>query len=85
MRQEKTKRTSWEGRGAGGCGEGGRGRWAEGDDGEKKSGTWASGIANRQISHGQRRYPIVTANAGRVFVTGARDGDSEFRKSSEMY
>lgn len=24
-----------------------------------------------------RRYPIVTANAGRSFVTGARDGHSD--------
>ena len=28
----------------------------------------------------QRRYPIVTANAGNPFVTGARDGHSESAK-----
>jgi hypothetical protein len=41
--------------------------------------TWAPAIANGQISHGQHRYPIATANAGRPFVTGARDGRSDYK------
>jgi hypothetical protein len=55
----------------------------DGDGGEEGmlDGTWAPAIANGQISHGQRRYPIVTANAGRCFVTGARDGHSDYRIS----
>lgn len=52
-----------------------------GGEEEMMSGTWAPAIANGQISHGQRRYPIVTANAGRPFVTGARDGDSDSAKT----
>ena len=37
--------------------------------------TWAPSIANGQISHGcSVATGIVTANAGRAFVTGARDG-----------
>ena len=40
--------------------------------------TWAPSIANGQISHGcSVATGIVTANAGRAFVTGARDGDSD--------
>lgn len=57
--------------------------YGEDDDGGEEGmldGTWAPAIANRQISHGQRRYPIVTANAGRSFVTGARDGHSDYSK-----
>ncbi|KAF9049968.1 transcription factor Tfb4-domain-containing protein [Panaeolus papilionaceus] len=49
-----------------------------------KRGSWAPSIANGQISHGQqRRYSIVTANAGRPFVTGARDGHSDLAKTGD--
>lgn len=77
MLREGRRSAIWDGGGEGSeeSGEGGRGKgklW-----GGRTMRTWAPGIANGQISHGQRRYPIVTANAGRPFVTGARDGDSE--------
>ncbi|PPQ99443.1 hypothetical protein CVT24_005250 [Panaeolus cyanescens] len=52
--------------------------------GVMKRGSWAPSIANGQISHGQqRRYSIVTANAGRPFVTGARDGHSDLAKTGD--
>lgn len=43
------------------------------------------GASHRQqtdFTRGQRRYPIVTANAGRCFVTGARDGHSDHTYTS---
>ena len=46
--------------------------------------SWAPAIANGEISHGSVATAIVTANAGRPFVTGARDGESGLRNADGL-
>ena len=66
--------------------EGGGGEWGVGRVVGKKEGamSWAPAIANGQISHGSVATAIVTANAGRPFVTGARDGESGLRNADVL-
>jgi len=61
--------------------EGGRGRRAEEMVGKRRN-SEDLGASHRQRTDftRQHRYPIVTANAGYPFVTGARDGHSESAK-----
>ena len=61
----------------------GEGSWGVGRVMGKEEGamSWAPAIANGQISHGSVATAIVTANAGRPFVTGARDGESGLRNA----
>lgn len=56
-------------------GRGGGGR-EEGGGKEEGAMSWAPAIANGEISHGSVATAIVTANAGRPFVAGRRDGES---------